>query len=111
MRSRGKIGERKRGGERKRKWRDFSWHRSTASIPASLNGAQRLLAICARSGEGMTFSSRRRLNSRNPQRQPSVLMFRNQYLEGSLQVCEKSFGDLKKKGLAVNRNIFVSKAR
>ena len=29
----------------------------------------------------------RRLNSRNPQRQPSVLVFRNQYLEGTPQVC------------------------
>ena len=98
MRSRGKIGERKRGGERKRKWRDFSWHRSTARIPASLNGAQRLLGICARSGERMTFNSRRRLNSKNLWRQPSALMFRNQYLEGTPQVCETALGDRKKKG-------------
>ena len=91
-------GERQRGGERKRKWRDFSWHRYTARIPVSLNGAQRLLGNCARSGESMAFNSRRRLNSRNTQRKPSVLMFRNQYLEGTLQVCERALGDRKKKG-------------
>ena len=90
--------ERQRGGERKRKRRDFSWHRYTARIPGSLNGAQRLLGICARSGEGMVFNSRRRLNSRNPQWKPSVLMFRNQYLEGTPQVCERALGDPQKKG-------------
>ena len=95
---RGESGERQRGGERKRKRRDCSWHRSTDRIPASLNGAQRLLGICARSGEGVIFSSRRRLNSKNLRRQPSVLMFRNQYLEGTAQVCERALGDCKKKG-------------
>lgn len=34
--------------------RDFSWHRPTARIPGSLNGAQRLLGIC-QSGEGMAL--------------------------------------------------------
>ena len=92
-----KSGERQRGEERQRKRRDFSWHRSTAKIPGSLNGAQRLLGICVRSGEGMAFNFRRRLNSRNPQRKPSVLMFRNQYLEGTPQVCERALGDRKKK--------------
>ena len=95
---RGESRERQRGGDRKRKQTDFSWHRSTDRIPASLNGAQRLLGICARSGEGVTFNTRRRLNSRNLRRQPSVLMFRNQYLEGTPQVCETALGDRKKKG-------------
>ena len=45
----------------------------------------------------MAFNSRRRLNSRNPQRKTSVLMFRNQYLEGIPQVCERALGDPKKK--------------
>ena len=34
----------------------------------------------------------------NPRRQPSLLMFRNQYLEGTSQVCERALGDRKKKG-------------
>lgn len=41
----------------------------------------------------------RTLNSRNPRRQPSALMFRNQYLEGTPQVCERALGDCKKKGV------------
>ena len=63
-----------------------------------MKGAQRLLGICARSGEGVTFNSRRRLNFKNLRRQPSVLMFRNQYLEVTPQVCERALGDHKKTG-------------
>ena len=40
----------------------------------------------------------RTLNSRNPQRQWSVLMFRNQYLQGPPKVCQWDLGDHKKKG-------------
>ena len=46
----------------------------------------------------VTFNSRRRRNAKNLWRQPSALMFRNQYVEGTPQVCETALGDRKKKG-------------
>ena len=64
-------GQTKRRGKEEEMER-FLLHRYTARIPGSLNGAQRLLGTCARSGEGMAFNSRRRLNSRNPERKPSA---------------------------------------
>ena len=106
---RGESRERQRGGERKRKQTDFSWHRSTDRIPASLNGAQRLLGICARSGEGVTFNSRRRFNSKNLRRQPSVLMFRNQYLEGTPEVCKEPLETTRKKGFHMYNHRLVGR--
>ena len=72
--------------------------------PSFLEWCTEIARYLCQNGEGVTFNSRRRLNSKNLRRQPSVLMFRNQYLECTPQVCERALGDRKKKGFHKNNH-------
>ena len=77
---------------------EFSPGKVYRQDPSFLEWCTEIARYLCQKWKRVTFNSRRRHNAKNLRRQPSALMFRNQYLEGTPQVCETALGDHKKKG-------------